>query len=441
MHKRFLLFVAVAPFACLYSANALAQAGATRTGVAAFGDWRDDAPGVRRKITAGELPAPGASRAAASPSRVVEAAQGALPKAPDGFVVERIAAGLSEPRVLRVAPNGDLFIAETGAGRIRVLRENGRLETFASGLAGVFGLAFTAGESQPGYLYAATPTRVVRFAYRAGDVKSASPPQTIIEGIPGGGHSTRDLALSKDGKKLFVSVGSASNVAEGMQRLDAAALQAHEAKNGIGAAWGAETGRASVLAFDADGGNRRPYATGLRNCAGLTLDKAGEVWCVVNERDMLGDDLPPDYATRVTEAGFYGWPWQYIGSHQDPRHKDERRDLAAKVIVPDVLFQAHSAPLGIAFHDGAGLPPAWGETAFVTLHGSWNRSRRTGYKVVRLIFRDGKPTGEYEDFLTGFVVDDNSVWGRPVGVAVAKDGSVLVSEDGNGTLWRVRAVR
>jgi glucose/arabinose dehydrogenase len=168
---------------------------------------------------------------------------------------------------------------------------------------------------------------------------------------------------------------------------------------------------------------------------------SGDVWCVTNERDLLGDNLPPDYVTRVNEGAFYGWPWFYIGNHEDPRHAGARTDLGSKVTVPDVLLQAHSAPLGIAFYDGTAFPAEYRGDAFVTLHGSWNRSRRTGYKVVRIPMKEGKPTGEYEDFMLGFVVNNQAVWGRPVGVAVARDGSLLVSEDGSGTIWRVTTGR
>jgi glucose/arabinose dehydrogenase len=193
-----------------------------------------------------------------------------------------------------------------------------------------------------------------------------------------------------------------------------------------------------VLAFDPDGKNERVYATGIRNCSGLAVQPGtGALWCAVNERDGLGDDLPPDYATHVAQGAFYGWPWYYLGDHQDPRHKDERADLANHITTPDVLIQAHSAPLGIAFYSADQFPSEYKGDAFVTLHGSWNRAKRTGYKVVRLVMKDGKPTGEYEDFLVGFVDDDKSVWGRPVGVAVTHDGSLLVSDDGSGSAWRV----
>jgi glucose/arabinose dehydrogenase len=193
-----------------------------------------------------------------------------------------------------------------------------------------------------------------------------------------------------------------------------------------------------VLAFDRDGGRKRTFAAGIRNCAGLAVDPAsGAPWCATNERDLLGDDLPPDYATRVREGAFYGWPWYYIGDHEDPRLKGARPDLAGKVTTPDVLIQAHSAPLGIAFYTGTQFPEIMRGSPFVTLHGSWNRAKRTGSKVVRLILRDGEPTGEYEDFLTGFTAGDTTLWGRVVGIAMAADGSLLVSDDGAGLLWRV----
>jgi glucose/arabinose dehydrogenase len=259
-----------------------------------------------------------------------------------------------------------------------------------------------------------------------------------LPGAGGGGHWTRDIAFSPDGKTMFVSVGSGSNVAEGMAPLPVGQSAAFEASHAVGAAWGAEENRADVLAFDPDGHGMRVFANGLRNCAGLTIQpENGALWCVVNERDILGDDLPPEYATRVKEGGFYGWPWYYIGAHEDPRHKGERSDLADKVAVPDILIQPHSAPLGATFYEADQFPPSFKGDAFVALHGSWNRAKRTGYKVVRLLFKNGEPTGEYEDFLVGFVADDSSVWGRPVDVAVAGDGSLLVSDDAGGAIWRV----
>jgi hypothetical protein len=237
---------------------------------------------------------------------------------------------------------------------------------------------------------------------------------------------------------MFVSVGSASNDAEGMGKLDSAALRKWEQGKPAGAAWGNETERADVLVFDPQGKGRRIFATGIRNCVGLAINPStGDLWCSTNERDGLGDNLPPDYITRVSEGGFYGWPWYYMGAHEDPRHRGERPNLKDKITVPDVLLQAHSASLQLMFYDGDVFPPEFKGSVFAAEHGSWNRATRTGYKIIRAIVKDGVPTGEYEDFVTGFVIDDTSVWGRPVGVTQAKDGALLFSEDGNGTIWRV----
>jgi glucose/arabinose dehydrogenase len=261
----------------------------------------------------------------------------------------------------------------------------------------------------------------------------------VVASLPGGrGHWTRDIVFSSDGKTMFVSVGSGSNVAESMPKAPSAGIAAFQAAHPIGATWGAEENRADVLAFDPDGGAMRIFAAGIRNCSGLTVQpETSALWCAVNERDILGNDLPPDYVTHVGEGEFYGWPWYYIGAHEDPRHKQERPDLANKIVIPDVLIQPHSAPLGITFYEAGQFPPEYKGDAFVALHGSWNRAKRTGYKVVRLLFKDGKPTGEYEDFLVGLVADDASVWGRPVDVAVARDGSLLVTDDGGDVIWRV----
>jgi len=237
---------------------------------------------------------------------------------------------------------------------------------------------------------------------------------------------------------MFVSVGSASNVAEGIERLSGNALQKWIAEHPLGAIWGYEQERAAVLVFDPQGKGRRIYATGLRNCVGVAVEATtGDLWCSVNERDGLGDDLVPDYVTRVRDGSFFGWPWYYLGAHQDPGHPGERPDLKDRITVPDVLLQAHSASLHIAFYTGTQFPAEYRGDAFVAAHGSWNRAKRTGYKLIRVHLDGGVPSGTYEDFMTGFVVDDASVWGRPVGVTVAHDGALLVSEDGNGTIWRV----
>jgi len=226
-------------------------------------------------------------------------------------------------------------------------------------------------------------------------------------------------------------------VGEGIGKLDGAALAAWTSQHPIGAAWGSETERADILVFDPDGRNRRIFATGIRNCVGLAVSEGGEVWCSTNERDSIGDNVPPDYITRVREGAFFGWPWYYIGANEDPRHKGARPDLKDKITVPDVLLQAHSASLGLTFYNAQQFPPEYRGSLFAAEHGSWNRSKRTGSKVIRVIVRDGVPTGEYEDFATGFVVNDASAWGRPVGVTVAPDGALYVSDDAGGTIWRI----
>jgi hypothetical protein len=419
------------------------DAAAPLHGAAAFGSWRDDAPGKRRQITADALPAPFGSPSVGNAVRVVRPPAGAKLNVPPGFEIKQFASGLSGPRLLRTAPNGDLFVAETGAGRVRVLRpgDNGTVsqnEIFASGLRGPFGIAFYPA-ANPQWVYVGNTESVVRFPYRDGDMKARGASETIVAQLPAGGsHSTRDVAFSKDGTRMFVSVGSASNVGESMGKLDSAGVQKWEQGKPAGAAWGNESERADVLVFDPQGKGRRIFATGIRNCVGLAVNPTtGDLWCSTNERDGLGDNLPPDYITRVREGGFYGWPWYYMGAHEDPRRAGERRDLKDKITVPDVMIQPHSASLQMMFYSGDQFPAELKGSVFAAEHGSWNRATRTGYKIIRAIVKDGVPTGEYEDFVTGFVLDDSSVWGRPVGVAQAKDGALLFSDDGNGTIWRV----
>jgi glucose/arabinose dehydrogenase len=315
-----------------------------------------------------------------------------------------------------------------------------RSEVFASGLAAPFGISLYPPGPNPEWVYVANTNSVVRFAYRNGDLAARVRPETIVPKLPTGGHYTRDVVFSPDGSKMYVSVGSGSNVGEGIGKLDAAALAAWNAQHPPGATWGSEAERADVLVFDPDGGNRRIFATGIRNCVGLAVGPNGDVWCSTNERDSIGDDVPPDYITRVREGAFYGWPWYYIGANEDPRHKGARPDLKDKVTVPDVLLQAHSASLGLTFYNAQQFPPEYRGSLFAAEHGSWNRSRRTGSKVIRVIMRDGVPTGEFEDFATGFVVNDASAWGRPVGVTVTPDGALYVSDDAGGTIWRITAI-
>jgi glucose/arabinose dehydrogenase len=403
--------------------------GSTLTGQDALGDWTTDAPGVRRKVTVDDLARPYDTPSANNHPRIVSRPEGAWPKAPEGFEVTEFAKNLAQPRVIVCAPNGDLFVAESRANRIRVLRDadgDGQPEVnevFATGLNRPFGIAFHPIGPEPKYVYVGNTDSVVRFPYKSGDTKASGGAETIIKDIPtgdenvgGGGHWTRDLEFSPDGGTLYVSVGSRSNVDDDNR----------------------ETRRANILAFDPDGKNERVFAYGIRNPVGMaTHPKTGQLWTSVNERDGLGDNLVPDYITSVEEGGFYGWPWYYVGPNQDPRHEGKRPELKDKVIVPDVLLQSHMASLDLTFYDGNKFPEAYLHDGFASEHGSWNRARRVGYKVIRVPMKDGKATGEYEDFLVGFVTKEGNVWGRPVGVAVAKDGSLMVTDDGSGTIWRV----
>ncbi len=420
------------------SIPALAQS-APLTGTAAFGDWRADRPGLVRLIRPSDLPKPGATASSANVSHVVPRPASATPQVPAGFKVELLAAGLSGPREMRTAPNGDIFVAETRSGRIRVLRlsEDGskpvKNEIYADGLRQPFGIAFFPSD-HPQWVYVANTDSVVRFRYQDGDLKAADKPETVVTELPhAAGHSTRDIVFIEGGKRMLVSVGSASNDAEGNKD-----DPSDDSKPALGASSGYEARRADVLSFSPDGTDAKIFATGIRNCVGLAVHPTtGDAYCSTNERDGFGDDLVPDYVTRVREGAFYGWPWFYIGSHEDPRHAGERPDLKDKVTVPDILIQAHSASLGLTFYDGNAFPSEYRGDGFAAEHGSWNRAKRTGYKVIRIRMKDGVPTGEYQDFVTGFVAGDSDVWGRPVGVTVTRDGALLVSEDGNGTIWRI----
>jgi glucose/arabinose dehydrogenase len=388
-------------------------------GAGAYGDWRTAAPGVVRHIHPSDLPAPYETRSAANGPDVVRRPDGARLALPPGFSVSPLATGLDEPRQMRRAPNGDIFLAESGGRRILVLRAGAVPAIFAAGLAGrPYGIAFYPPGPAPRFVYVATEGKVLRFPYRVGDTKAAGPAETIVPDVPVGYHWTRDIVFTPDGRRLLLAVGSGSNDGEdGM---------AHEAR------------RADILEYDPGGRFIGIFASGLRNPVTLAFyPGSGDLWATVNERDGLGDDLPPDYVTRVVPGGFYGWPWFYIGGHQDPRHRGADDSRRASVRVPDVLLQPHSAPLGMAVYTGRQFPPSYRGDIFVALHGSWNRARRTGYKIVRVLLRDGRPTGAYEDFMTGFVAADGAVWGRPVGVVVTADGALLVSDDGSGTVWRI----
>jgi glucose/arabinose dehydrogenase len=421
-------------------------------GTSASSDWRNDAPGRVHRIDVNSLAAPFATESARNnPGLVSKPANGKL-SVPAGFSVNVFASDLTGPRRMRLAPNGDVFVSETSAGRVRVLRPaaNGEkaqtIETFADGLSQPFGIRFYPSGANPQWIYVAELNRVVRFPYQPGDLKARGKAEVVIPELApdaDGGHVTRDIAFSPDGKRLFVSVGSRSNVAEEMSKKSPAEVKAWEAQHGRGAAWDVETNRADVLVFDASAPKQpKVFASGIRNCVGLTVQpQTGALWCTTNERDGLGDNLVPDYSTRVKEGGFYGWPWYYLGNHEDPRLKGDRPDLAGQAIVPDVPYQAHSAALTTEFYEqssgAAAFPAEYVGDAFTAMHGSWNRANRTGHKIVRLRMKNGVPTGEYEDFLVGFIADDGNAWGRPVGVVEAADGSLLLSDDGSNIIYRI----
>lgn len=421
------------------------DAVAARSGDVDFAPWTADAPGVRRRIKVHDLPPPVGTTPEGSVAKrvtVVDRPQGALPTVPRGFDVEVFATGFTQPRVLRTAPNGDIFLAESGAGRVLVFRAGASgpgapAQIFAEGLDRPFGIAFHP-PAEPTHVYVAAADRVVRYPYDATSGRAAGPAEVIIDDIPTSRHWTRDLAVSRDGRRLFVAVGSASNVAGGMSSMQGEALLRHEKTHGRGAAWGDELNRGVVRVFDPEGNSVSNYATGLRNCSGLVIQPAtDQPWCVMNERDHLGPHLVPDFFTRVQEGGFYGWPWYYLGNNEDPAWADARPDLVGDVRIPDVLIQAHSSALNAVFYEGLAFPAAYRGDAFVTLHGSHSRPDRTGYKVIRVPVKEGKPAGGYEDFMTGFVVDNGHVWGRPAGITVTRDGALLVSDDANGTIYRV----
>lgn len=395
------------------------------TGKNALGDWTTDAPGVRRRITVEDLPRPYATRSIDNGPKIVARPQGAWPKVPAGFEVTVLHSGLENPRQMTTAPNGDIFVVESEPGRVRVLRgvPVKSTGTFASDLVKPFGIAFYPPGPNPRFLYVANTDSVVRFPYHNGDLKARGAPETVVNSLPGGGrlrgggHWTRDIKFSRDGTRMFVSVGSLTNV--------------HEKPVN-------ESRRADILEFTPEGKSERIYATGIRNAVGLAVHpQTGQLWASVNERDELGDHLVPDYVTHVQDGGFYGWPWYYMGGHTDERALDPRPELKSKVITPDVLLQSHMASLGMTFYTGRQFPETYQLDGFAAEHGSWNRARRTGYKVIRIPMRGGKATGDYEDFMTGFVTPAGHVWGRPVGVTVASDGALIVSDDATGTIWRV----
>jgi glucose/arabinose dehydrogenase len=396
-----------------------------------FSDYRTQKPGATHHITQKDLPPPGETKSTDNgPDEVARPAK-AMPQVPAGFKVEVYATGFNYPRLMRTAPNGDVFLAESHRGEIKILRgigADGKVQqhsTFATGLTQPFGIAFYPPGPNPQYVYVGNTDSVVRFPYKSGDLKATGLVQHIVDlpgggRLRGGGHWTRDIAFSNDGKQMFVSVGSHSNNDD----VDTTPEE-HE--------------RADVLVFNPDGSGKRVYASGIRNCVGEAVHpKSGQLWCSVNERDELGDNVPPDYITHIEEGGFYGWPWYYIGGNWDPDHKSKHPELKSKVIVPDVLVQPHNASLEMLFYDGEQFPAKYRGGIFAAEHGSWNKHSRTGYNVVFVpVDGNGKANGSYEDFMTGFVTPNGDVWGRPVGVTVMKDGSLLVSDDTGKVVWRV----
>jgi glucose/arabinose dehydrogenase len=369
-----------------------------------------------------KLPPPYHTESARRNSRVVPMPVGAKLTVPKGFKVNVYAEGdFREPRWMALAPNGDVFLADSQANKVFVLRDknkDGVAEerfVFSDKLSQPFGMAFS-----NGWFYVANTDSIVRFKYEPGQTVAATDPEKLVELTPGGynQHWTRNLLFSRDGKQLFVSIGSATNVSVE-----------------------SDPKRAAISVYDPEGKNHRIYASGLRNPIGLAWNpKTGELWTAVNERDGLGDDLVPDYATSVKEGGFYGWPYFYIGQNEDPRRKNDIPKWTKTPIVPDVLFTSHVAALGIQFYTGKMFPKEYQGDAFVAFHGSWNRRKLSGYKVVRIKFNNGKLAGnQYEDFVSGWLPDENSneVWGRPVGLLVASDGSLLITDDGGDKIWRV----
>jgi glucose/arabinose dehydrogenase len=397
------------------------------TQIGPFTDFHGEQPGNVHHITPADLPQPYASKSTAVFSRPIPQPEGAWPQAPKGFKVTRYAEKLAfAPRTIIKAPNGDMFVVAANQGKVEVFRGMGadgkfaQTDEFASGLKLPFGLAFYPPGPNPQYVYVGDTDAVLRFPYQNGDMKARGPSETIVPNLPAGpNHFARGVAFSLDGKQMFISVGSHTNVTD----IDTDTSEFH---------------RADILVANPDGSDLRVYASGIRNGSGLAIDpKTGELWTSTNERDELGDNLPPDYITHVQDGGFYGWPWYYTGGNPDPRFPGKHPELKDKAIVPDVLLEPHNASLNITFYEAKQFPKEYRGSLFGAEHGSWNRSIRTGYEVVFVPLKDGKAKGDYVDFLTGFVDENGNCWGRPVGVAVTDDGSLLVTDDGSNSIWRV----
>jgi glucose/arabinose dehydrogenase len=398
------------------------------TGKSAIVDTVSQKPGNARKITPADLPRPNETKSATNFPQVIPRPEGAMPQAPAGFKVELYATGLTEPRQIRTAPNGDLFFAEKRSGELKVARgyKDGKAESisvFATGFDRPWGIAFYP-VNNPQWVYVGNAGSIVKFPYKAGDLKASGAAEVVTKEIPiktgpGDFHDTRDVAFSRDGRSMFVSVGSGSNI-DDPDKVPA------------------EKNRASVLEFTPEGKFVGVYASGIRNPVGMGVHPTtGDVWVSVNERDMLGDNLVPDYVTSVRKGGFYGWPYFYIGGNPDDRLGGAHPELKDKVIVPDVLIQAHSASLGFSWYTGTQFPQEYRGDLFVAEHGSWNRANRSGAEVIRIPLENGKANGVYQDFLTGFASAQGQLWGRPASVAVGRDGALYVTDDGSRSIWRV----
>jgi len=398
-------------------------------------------------------PLPSVSKSNENYSKVLGWENNRTPKAPAGFNVNKYADGFENPRWMYATPNGDILVAESnsnysipkqvgaaiiGAGKannlknsadvITLLRDadnDGIPETRHTFLTAKEGLNQPFGMLVIGkWFYVANTDGVMRYPYKNGQTKITAKGKKIIA-LPAGNHNrhwTRNIIASADNSKIYIAVGSGSNIDE----------------NGIEN----EKMRGNILEMNPDGSGVRVYASGLRNPVGMGwAPKTKTLWTVVNERDELGDDLVPDYLTSVRENGFYGWPYSYFGQHLDMRVKEMKPELVKKAIVPDFALGAHTASLGLAFYTGKAFPEKYRNGAFIAQHGSWNRQVLSGYRMVFVPFKDGKPSGPEEDFLTGFIVDPekDQVYGRPVGVIVAPDGALLMTDDKTNTIWRISA--
>ncbi len=378
-----------------------------------------------------QLPAPFASPSVRNTSKVVGWPKGKMPSVAPGFAVSLFAEGLNNPRSTYNLPNQDLLVVEAvrefpgrpdkSANQITLFRDTNKdgkpdlREVFLTGLNMPHGMLLLGN-----WFYVGNTNGVLRYPYRSGQTKIDSKGEKILD-LPVGGHYTRNLIADPSGKKIYIAIGSGSNVDEENQ-------------------WEKDQRRAGIIEMNPDGSGARIFANGLRNPVGMDWEpRTKSLWTVVNERDLLGDDLVPDYITRVREGAFYGWPYSYFGQTEDPRKKGQRPDLVAKAVKPDYALGSHVAALGLAFYNGKTFSQRYHGGAFIGMHGSWNRSKMVGFKVAFLRFENGKPVGPLEDILTGFIADETKfeAHGRPVGVTVAADGSLLVADDGGGKIWRV----